>query len=62
LLAELGKIGTSGEPLRQARAIEVLEHIAIPGARRLLQKLAGGAPDAHLTRQAKAALERLSQR
>src|SRR5262245_40148585 len=33
LLAKLDGYGTTGEPLRQARAIEVLEHIATPEAR-----------------------------
>jgi RNA polymerase sigma factor (sigma-70 family) len=46
---------------RLLRTIEVLEHAATPEARQFLQKLAAGAPDAHLTREAKAALER-SQR
>jgi hypothetical protein len=44
---------------RQARAVEVLELIGDPSARRLLEALAGGAPAAPLTRDARGALERL---
>jgi WD40 repeat protein len=47
--------------LRGLRAVEVLEHIGTAAARRLLQDLAGGAPMARLTHEARAALERLSQ-
>jgi WD40 repeat protein len=47
---------------RLMRTIEVLEHAATPEARQFLQKLAAGAPDARLTREAKAALERLANR
>jgi hypothetical protein len=53
---------TSTETLRSIRAVEVLEHIATPEARHLLQKLAEGALDARLTREAKAALARLEKR
>src|SRR5262249_53558114 len=62
LLARLEKIDASGDTLRQGRAIEVLEHIATPKARQLLQTIAEGAPEAGLTREAKAALERLGDR
>jgi WD40 repeat protein len=48
------------EALRQLLAVEVLEHIGNDEARRMLHKLAEGAPKALLTREAKAALERLS--
>ena len=58
LLAKLDGYGTSGEPLRQARVIECLEHIATPEARELLRKLAKGVSEARLTREAKAALQR----
>jgi hypothetical protein len=51
----------TGELLRSLRALEVLEHIARPEARQLLQKLAKGAPEARLTREAKAALGRLKR-
>ena len=62
LLDRLPNIGTSGEPLRQARAVEVLENIGNPQARQLLEKLAAGAPQANLTRDARATLERLRPR
>jgi hypothetical protein len=62
LLAKLDNIGSSPETLRSIRAVEVLEHIAAPEARELLRKLAEGAPEAHLTREAKAALDRLARR
>jgi HEAT repeat protein len=44
---------------RLERAIEVLEEIGNPAARRLLTTLAQGAPEARLTRDAKGALNRL---
>jgi RNA polymerase sigma factor (sigma-70 family) len=59
LLSKLQRPVKPAGVLRSLRAIEVLEHIATPEARVLLRKLAGGAPEAHLTREAKAALERL---
>ncbi len=62
LLDRLPNIGTSGEPLRQARAVEVLENIGNPQARQLLEKLAAGARQANLTRDAIATLERLKRR
>jgi WD40 repeat protein len=64
LLAELETPGVTGkgEPLRTFRALEALEHIATPEARQLLTKLAGGAPGAEQTREARAALERLAKR
>jgi hypothetical protein len=61
LLAKLEDYGTAGEPLRQARAIECLERIATPEARQLLQKLAEGVTGVWLTREAKAALQRLER-
>jgi hypothetical protein len=50
---------TNAEMLRQLRAVEALEYIGTADARQLLQRLAEGAPDARLTRDAKASLERL---
>jgi WD40 repeat protein len=48
--------------LRSVRAIQVLEGIGTPEARRILQGLAKGAPEARLTQEAKASLERLERR
>jgi WD40 repeat protein len=48
--------------LRDVRAVEVLESIADSESRKLLGELAQGAPEARLTREAKAALERLARR
>ncbi|HEV3117238.1 MAG TPA: WD40 repeat domain-containing protein, partial [Gemmataceae bacterium] len=61
LLEDMG-LGRSPTLLQNFRAIEVLEHIATPEARQLLQKLAGGAVEARLTREAKAACDRLAAR
>jgi WD40 repeat protein len=52
----------SGERLRALRALEVLERVDVPEARQVLQKLAEGTPDARLTEEAKASLERLGKR
>jgi hypothetical protein len=52
----------SGEQLRQVRAIEVLERIGTPEARALLESLTRGAAGARLTREAQAAVRRLSAR
>jgi WD40 repeat protein len=49
----------SGEALRRLRAVQILEDIGSPEARRLLETMAGGAPAAAETREAKTALRRL---
>jgi WD40 repeat protein len=48
--------------LREGRAVEVLEYVGTAEARRLLEALAKGAPEARLTREAKASLRRLDRR
>jgi hypothetical protein len=62
LLREMDNEELSPEQLRVVRSIEALEYIATPAARELLEKLAAGAPEARLTREAKATLERLAKR
>jgi hypothetical protein len=59
LLRPLEKARTEPAWRQRGRAIEVLAQIGTPEARRLLQKLAGGAAGARLTRLASAALEQL---
>jgi WD40 repeat protein len=61
LLEKLPLTGSAAR-LRAFRAVEVLEVIDTPAARRLLERLAGGAPEARLTREAHAALDRLARR
>jgi hypothetical protein len=58
LLAKLSVL--SGERLRAVRAVEVLEHLGAAEARTLLEKWRRGAPQARLTQEARAALERLA--
>jgi RNA polymerase sigma factor (sigma-70 family) len=57
LLAALD--GVSPEQRRDSRAVEALEGMATPEAARLLGELAGGAAEAHLTREAAGARDRL---
>jgi WD40 repeat protein len=54
--------GPAPETIQSLRAIEVLEHLGTPEARRCLAALAKGAPEARQTRDAKAALDRLANR
>jgi WD40 repeat protein len=51
----------TGERLRLIRALEVLERAGTPAARTLLSRLAKGAPQARITRDAKASLARLDK-
>lgn len=57
LLAQLDH--PSSEQVRRIRAVELLELVGTSEARSLLRCLAEGAPQARLTREAKASLERL---
>jgi WD40 repeat protein len=60
-LEDLEKLNLSPGRLRALRTVEVLEHIGTAEARRQLKQLASGAGGAPLTREAKAALVRLSR-
>lgn len=51
----------SGGLLRSLRAIEVLEQIGTPQARQLLESIAAGHPQAALTREAKASVQRMAK-
>src|SRR5262249_3958615 len=62
LLDEVERQTLSSEQLHAQRALEVLEHIGSPEARRVLEALAEGAPGARLTNEAKASLQRLAAR
>jgi hypothetical protein len=53
--------GYSAVRLRELRAVEALERMATPEARRVLGGLAAGAADARPTQEAKAALDRLDR-
>lgn len=61
LLERLGA-NVDGSRLRHIRTVETLEHIGGTDARHLLEALAGGAPEARLTQEAKASLTRLTKR
>jgi hypothetical protein len=62
ILAKLEGPVTSLKHVQALRAVEVLELIATPEARQLLGTLAKGAPEAWLTQEAKASLDRLARR
>jgi RNA polymerase sigma factor (sigma-70 family) len=62
LLRRLTDGPLTGDRLRAVRATAVLEHIGSHPARQLLQTLAGGAPGARLTEEARASLARLERR
>jgi WD40 repeat protein len=62
LLSRLDEPIASPVRLRELRAITVLEYAGTAPARQVLENLAKGAPEARLTREAKASLERLTQR
>jgi hypothetical protein len=54
--------GPGPEMLRPLRAVEVLERINTAEARRLLERLSKGQPEALLTVDAAASLQRLTRR
>jgi hypothetical protein len=62
LLEPLEQTDSPSEALRRLRALEVLERIATPEAIEVLQVLARGTPEARLTQEAQAALQRLAGR
>jgi len=62
LLRRLGFPLSSPESLRRVRAVEVLEQAGTSEARKLLQALAKGTPEARLTTLANASLQRLAGR
>jgi hypothetical protein len=62
LLARLGPENTRPDVLRAVRALQVLEQFPSPGAQKLLDKLAAGAPAARLTKEARAAVARRARR
>jgi hypothetical protein len=62
LLDHLESRTLSTEQLHALRAVEVLEQVGTAEARTVLRSVAAGAPADRLTREAKAALQRLSGR
>src|SRR5262249_10184044 len=62
ILDEVERQTLSPEQLHALRAVEVLEHIGSPEARRVLEGLAAGAAGARLTHEAKESLQRLARR
>jgi RNA polymerase sigma factor (sigma-70 family) len=62
LLQKVEAQGWSPKQLLALRAIELLEHIGTAEAKHVLQQFARGAPEARLTQEAKASLERLAKR
>jgi WD40 repeat protein len=62
VLEKLSKSPWSPDSLRGVRAVEALEDMGTGEARKLLAVLARGAPEARLTQEAQASLERLAGR
>jgi hypothetical protein len=62
LLDDLAAAAEPPEAGRQRRALRALEQMGSLDSRQLLQRLSQGAPEARLTLEAKASLERLARR
>lgn len=62
LIAAVDAAETDPPRLRALRAVEVLERIGTPDAKRLLQSVRGGTPRSALTREAGLAVDRLTAR
>ena len=62
IVERLGGPVTQPELVQALRAVAVLEDIGTPEARRLLEELAKGAPEARLTRESRASLRWLDSR
>jgi WD40 repeat protein len=62
LLKKIEDGGISLDAVRQTRALEILEGLGTPDARRLLEELAAGSRGAALTLEAKASLARVAGR
>jgi hypothetical protein len=61
-LAEHDGEDLPSDELRSLRAVEILEAIGTPAARKVLGELASGEPGARLTREAAGAVQRLGRR
>ena len=61
LLDQVQGTAPSRQRLGQIRGLEILGQIGTPEALQVMKGLAGGAPEASLTKQAKADLERLGR-
>jgi WD40 repeat protein len=61
ILQDISSLHPTPQSIRSSRAVELLERLNTPESRELLATLAKGAPDARLTREATAALERLAK-
>jgi hypothetical protein len=62
LLGRLSKAVPSAEVLRGLRSVELLERLGTPAAQGVLKTLVNGSPEAQLTQEAQASLERLAKR
>jgi hypothetical protein len=61
ILINIDRALPAAEVLRRLRAIQMLEQIGSPEARRVLIMMAGGAPAAWETQEAQASLQRLAR-